>query len=374
MADSKTKEASNFWRNHVLELQARLHALNGGSVEDNNGTDDDIMEATRRLLEEAPSSEADASEQPTANSIDVGDSQSYSQITSLKSSTGTSASSEEWAQGGILAKGGVMNQLAYLRDLYDLIDLLIMLLEVDKLLDFLDAQKVPEKLKDAFKHVDPDVVHDYFKKNGYDQYFDSEYLQKEFENFEDQIDIDKFVDELERKMDPKQFKKFLNDSTKTFLGPDQLREAMDLDKIRSMTDPVALRYYFHQQGLDKVWDMDKLKEIMDAKKLREAIDADNIREVLKSRTVRDFMGDTYRGPKPMVDVVAPSNLPGGYRFEAQIDGHRFLATVVSSFLQYSRYAILLFLCQTVSDSLFSLFNLRYSQKVESRKAKPSLAS
>ena len=29
MAQSKTKEASNFWRNHVLELQARLRTLHG---------------------------------------------------------------------------------------------------------------------------------------------------------------------------------------------------------------------------------------------------------------------------------------------------------------------------------------------------------
>lgn len=228
-----------------------------------------------------------------------------------------------------------MNQLAFLRDLYDLIDLLITLLEVDRLLDFLDAQKVSEKLKDAFKNTDPDVVHDYFKKNGYDTYFDAEYLEMEFKNFEDQIDIDKFVDDLEREMDPKAFKKFLNDSTRAFLGPDLLREAMNLDKIRTLTDPVALRYYFHQQGLDKMWDLDKLKEIMDAKKLREALEANNIREVLKTQTMRDFMGSTYRGPMPMVDVVAPSNLPGGYRFEAQIDGHRFLATVVSYILLLS---------------------------------------
>jgi hypothetical protein len=77
-----------------------------------------------------------------------------------------------------------------------------------------------------------------------------------------------------------------------------------------------------------MWDMDKLREIMDSNNLREALDSNNIKETLKCQTMRDFMGDTYRGPKPMVDVVAPSNLPGGYRFEAQIDGHRFLATVV----------------------------------------------
>jgi Cys-rich protein (TIGR01571 family) len=31
--------------------------------------------------------------------------------------------------------------------------------------------------------------------------------------------------------------------------------------------------------------------------------------------------------KPMVDVIAPANLPGGYHFEAEIQGRRFLATV-----------------------------------------------
>ena len=30
---------------------------------------------------------------------------------------------------------------------------------------------------------------------------------------------------------------------------------------------------------------------------------------------------------PMVDVVAPADLPGGYNFEAELEGHRFLATV-----------------------------------------------
>ena len=344
MAESKTKEASNFWRNHVLDLQARLRTLHGEKFGDNNVTDEDIMEATRRLLEEAVSSDAEAS-QPGTSIADSGtsivkDSQTFSQRPSIRSSaSASSGSSVEWAEGGILSKGGVMNQLAFLKNLYELIDLLILLLDLDRLLDFLDVHKVPEKLKEAFKNVEPEVAFDYFKKNGYDKYFDAEYLEKGLENFEGQIDYDKFVDDLETKMDPKEFKKFLNDSTRTFLGPSQLRESMNLDKIRTMTDPVALRYYFSQQGLDKVWDMDKLKEIMDGNKLREALDSNTLQDVLKCRTMRDFMGDTYRGPKPMVDVVAPSNLPGGYRFEAQIDGHRFLATVVRTVRCYRRLSM-----------------------------------
>ena len=48
------------------------------------------------------------------------------------------------------------------------------------------------------------------------------------------------------------------------------------------------------------------------------------------------MGSTTRKPLaidpslegvPMVDVVAPADLPGGYHFEAEIEGRRFLATV-----------------------------------------------
>jgi hypothetical protein len=38
-------------------------------------------------------------------------------------------------------------------------------------------------------------------------------------------------------------------------------------------------------------------------------------------------GDPRTQPLPMVDVVAPGDLPGGYTFEAEIDGKRFLATV-----------------------------------------------
>lgn len=37
--------------------------------------------------------------------------------------------------------------------------------------------------------------------------------------------------------------------------------------------------------------------------------------------------DPETGVIPMVDVVAPANLPEGYTFEAEINGRRFLATV-----------------------------------------------
>lgn len=37
--------------------------------------------------------------------------------------------------------------------------------------------------------------------------------------------------------------------------------------------------------------------------------------------------EVEEGALPLVDVVAPSDLPGGYTFEAEISGKRFLATV-----------------------------------------------
>ena len=37
--------------------------------------------------------------------------------------------------------------------------------------------------------------------------------------------------------------------------------------------------------------------------------------------------------KPIVDVVAPSDLPGGYQFEAELNGKRFLATVPAGGVQ-----------------------------------------
>ena len=36
---------------------------------------------------------------------------------------------------------------------------------------------------------------------------------------------------------------------------------------------------------------------------------------------------------PMVDVVAPADLPGGYHFEAEIEGRRLLATVPAGGVQ-----------------------------------------
>jgi len=347
MAESKTKEASNFWRNHVLELQARLRTLHGDSADDGDGTDEGIMAATRRLLEEAESNEADASQQqqqqqPSSyvppsmgpntdpETSTSGVTHSFSNVSTFRSESGSTGSSAEWAEGGILAKGGVLNQLAYLKDLYEMIDLLILLLDVDKLLDFIDAQKIPEKVRDAFKTMNAQKAREYLKENGYNKYFDEEYLEKGFQTMEDTFDIDKFMDELESTLSPEAYKSAMDDMTRNLLGPEHLREAMNLDKIREMTDSSAFSSYFHQKGLDKMWDLNKLKDIMDRKKLREALDTGNLREVLTSQGMRDFMGSSYRGQNPMVEVVAPANLPGGYRFEAQIDGHRFVATAVSA--------------------------------------------
>jgi hypothetical protein len=332
MAESKTKEASNFWRNHVMELQARLRTLQGDSGAGASETDEDILAATRRLLEEQSHSAEEESTYvpPSVADTDTGVTSSRSNGTGGRSyESGTTGSSGEWAEGGILARGGVMNQLAYLRDLYEMIDVLILLLEIDKLIDFVDAQKIPEKIKDVFSQMDPSKLEDYIRDTEFEEYFDQEWIEREFEKFEDQMDMDQFMEDMERNMSPEKYKKMMKQMTKNLLGPEQLRESMNLDKIREMTDPTSLRYYFHKNGLDKVWDVEKLKELMDSKKLREAIDANNLRDMLKPQTMRDFMGNSYRGIDPMVDVVAPSNMPGGYRFEAQIDGHRFVATVVS---------------------------------------------
>lgn len=337
MAESKTKEASNFWRNHVLELQARLRTLQGDSGSASMGTDEDIMVATRRLLEETNSSDEERGYvPPSVNSVDsgtsAGASQSVSNMNSVRSYETDTTGSSEYAERGFLSKGGVMNQLAYLKDLYEMIDLLILLLEIDKILDFVDRQKIPEKIKDVFKGMSPENMEQYIKDSDFDKYFDSEFYEKHFQTLEDKMDVEEFMDDVKRTLSPEQYDKLMNDMTKNLLGPEQLREAMNLDKIRDMTNQTTLRSYFRENDLDKVWDLDKLTELMTAKKLREAMDANNIREVLKSQTMRDFMGNTYRGPNPMVDVVAPSNMPGGYRFEAQIEGHRFVATVVSSIL------------------------------------------
>jgi Cys-rich protein (TIGR01571 family) len=40
-----------------------------------------------------------------------------------------------------------------------------------------------------------------------------------------------------------------------------------------------------------------------------------------------------RSARPMVDVIAPADLPGGYHFEAEIQGRRFLATVPAGGVQ-----------------------------------------
>lgn len=324
----------------MTELQARLRALQGDSPTLVSGTDEDIMAATRRLLEESQSVEPTESGYvpPSVGGNSSGTESKTSLLSQSFASNMSSAyrgsyesntsGSSGYAEGGRLSKGPVMNQLAFLRDLYEVIDLLILLLEIDKLMDFIDRQKIPEKIKDVFKGMTPENFEKTIKNSDLEKYFDPDFLEKEFDKFGDKMNVDEFLDNVERTLDPDQYQELMNDLTRSMLGPEQLREAMNLDKIREVTDPVALRYYFTQQGLDKVWDLDKLKELMDTKKLREAIDSNTVREVLKSQGMRDFMGNSYRGQNPMVDVVAPSDMPGGYRFEAQIDGHRFVATVV----------------------------------------------
>ena len=47
---------------------------------------------------------------------------------------------------------------------------------------------------------------------------------------------------------------------------------------------------------------------------------------VSTRQVNNTIDPNLQGV-PMVDVVAPADLPGGYMFEAEIEEHRFLATV-----------------------------------------------
>ena len=103
---------------------------------------------------------------------------------------------------------------------------------------------------------------------------------------------------------------------------------MRVNAVLELLDPEKLRDFFLGEGLGEMWDLDRLCEIMKANKLREVLDSGRLREVLKSQQMPDFPASSFRGALPIVAVVAPGNLPGGYRFEAEIDGHRFLATVV----------------------------------------------
>lgn len=49
-------------------------------------------------------------------------------------------------------------------------------------------------------------------------------------------------------------------------------------------------------------------------------------------SLKNFIDPSLEGV-PMVDVVAPADLPGGYHFEAEIEGRRFLATVPAGGVQ-----------------------------------------
>ena len=53
----------------------------------------------------------------------------------------------------------------------------------------------------------------------------------------------------------------------------------------------------------------------------------------QERLVLPLMIDPSLEGVPMVDVVAPADLPGGYHFEAEIEGRRFLATVPTGGVQ-----------------------------------------
>lgn len=55
----------------------------------------------------------------------------------------------------------------------------------------------------------------------------------------------------------------------------------------------------------------------------------SLQSASQNYTLQDETGtvDTELQGLPMVDVVAPANLPEGYTFEAEIDGCRFMATV-----------------------------------------------
>lgn len=346
MVESKTKEAANFWRTHVLELQARLRTLHGESTTGNKGTEEDLRESNRRFLgdsdplslaeprykgyvpprkfpndhppRELPNDQAITSITPAGYSQSSGSDASYDTQTD-------SGSSGLVGDNGMLVNAAIFStQLVHLEKIYELIDLLIELLSLDKLVDFME----PEKLSDLVnidmlkKQLRPDRVRAYLEEKGYGQYMD--------------------IDKLERNLDPEEYAEIMEDLKNPatlirLLSPQQfnevfdhekLRESMNFDKIRQLfSSPDNLHVYFKEQGLAEMWDLDKLRDIMDANKLRETLESENIRQVLRSQNFRSFMGNTYRGPTSTIDVVAPATLPGGYKFEAEVDGHRFLATV-----------------------------------------------
>jgi len=63
-------------------------------------------------------------------------------------------------------------------------------------------------------------------------------------------------------------------------------------------------------------------------------DMQNAIEMNSTRTGHQpLMMDPSLHGVPMVDVVAPADLPGGYHFEAEIEGRRFLATVPNGGVQ-----------------------------------------
>jgi hypothetical protein len=332
MAECKTKEAANFWRNHVLELQARLRTLHGESNRDNKDTDEDIREANRHFLGDSdPLSRTGTRYNgyvaprglPNDASTDSGTGFSQSFASGASYDTGTDSYSSGWRGESSLMKP-FSSHLVHLEKVYELIDLLIALLELNKLLDFIEPKKLAElinidKLKEKLK---PEKVRAFLEERGYGEYMDLDKLERDLdpEQYTKLMEDLKNPETLRRLLDPRQFDKIFD--------PERLRESMNFDKIRDLlSSPEKLQTYFEKQGLAQTWDLDKLREIMDANKLREVLDTENIQQVLRSQDFRSFMGNTYRGPMGTVDVVAPATLPGGYKFEAEVDGHRFLATV-----------------------------------------------
>jgi hypothetical protein len=333
MVECKTKEAANFWRNHVLELQARLRTLHGESTKDNKDTDEDIREANRHFLGDSDPLSLRGTRYngcvarmgfPDETETCSGTGFSEGSATAPSFDTGDDSSSSGW-QG---TEGSLMKpfsaQLVHLEKIYEMIDLLIALLDLDKLLDFIEPKKLSDlinvnKLKQKLK---PETVRTFLEDRGYGKYMDMDKVQRDL----DPGEYTKLMDELK---DPATLRGLLNPQQfNEIFDPEELRESMNFDKIRDlMSSPQNLKTYFEEQGLAQMWDLEKLREIMDANKLREALDQQNIHEVLRSVNFRSFMGNTYRGPMGTVDVVAPATLPGGYKFEAEVDGHRFVATV-----------------------------------------------
>ena len=70
---------------------------------------------------------------------------------------------------------------------------------------------------------------------------------------------------------------------------------------------------------------------------------------------------------PMVNVVAPANLPEGYTFDAQANGKTFTVTVVSDYSLYVRCFAF-----SISHSLLPLCSPRVALRKESHSWSPFL--